>query len=133
MSVHSGKCADVWDWRQDNGAGVQQYHCHGGGNQSWKFVPQPDGTVHIVASHSGKCLEVGSESTENGGVMQQWDCVDGLPQQEWTVKPQGNAIALINKLSGKCLDIPDVGGVDDDDRPRCRSIRGDARGHHQHG
>lgn len=84
---HSGKCLDVEGGRVANEANVQQYGCHWGDNQQWRFE-YVGGYYRVIARHSGKCLDVYYGSSLDGENVQQWTCWDG-PNQLWqrTYKP----------------------------------------------
>ncbi|MFI2431731.1 RICIN domain-containing protein [Streptomyces sp. NPDC018693] len=80
---HSGKCLDVTQGSQANGARVYQWHCNGQPNQEWKLVQRPNGYFSLVARHSGKCMEVAGGSLANGAVVVQQTCASDRPWQEW--------------------------------------------------
>jgi hypothetical protein len=111
-ALHSGKCLDVRQFSQANGATVQQWNCHGRDNQRW--VLEPAGTVEgepsylLQAVHSGKCLDVRQFSQANGATVQQWNC-HGRDNQRWVLESVGTAEApsyLLRAVHrGKCLDV----------------------------
>ncbi|MCX5192372.1 RICIN domain-containing protein [Streptomyces sp. NBC_00249] len=105
-NYNSGKCLEVGGWSTANGAGVNQWSCHGGNNQLWMGVPYGSGQL-IYNGNSGKCLEVQGWSTANGAAIGQWDCHGGANQQ-WKVVEVGDneqSAFLVNVNSGKCLEI----------------------------
>lgn len=80
----SGMCLDVPGGTTENKKAVQQYHCNGGTNQQWEFIPGPYpgyGQLRNVASQ--KCLDVRDEAPYPGAVIQQYHCLSGTNQQ-WT-------------------------------------------------
>lgn len=107
-AAHSGKCLDIPDGSSQDGVQLQQYGCHGGSNQQWRFEPVAGADTYLVRSaHSGKCLDVAGGSTDNGAAVQQWSCHGGTNQQ-WRLNaaPQpGQTVTLIAAHSGKCLDL----------------------------
>lgn len=109
VALHSGKCMDVADMSQNNGAAIQQWDCTGGANQQFEFRPVPGAanTYTLVATHSGKCVDVVNASTANGAQLQQWDCHGGANQQFKLVSVNGN-YHLQAVHSGKCADVTDA-------------------------
>jgi hypothetical protein len=104
-NLNSSKCLEVGGWSTANGAGVNQWDCHVGANQSWAGTPYGSGYL-IYNSNSGKCLEVKGWSKANGAAIGQWDCHGGVNQQ-WMVRFEGagDIATLVNVNSGKCLEI----------------------------
>ncbi|WP_320065964.1 RICIN domain-containing protein [Micromonospora sp. RTGN7] len=95
----SGMCLDVPGGTTDNKKAVQQYHCNGGANQQWEYIPGPYagyGQLRNIASQ--KCLDVRDESLSPGAVIQQYTCTSGTNQQ-WTFTSTGNLQVL---HSGGC-------------------------------
>jgi hypothetical protein len=97
------------DTPRAHSAHVQQVGCLPvGQSQSWRFLPQSDGSYLIVNSESGGCLDVEAHSYALGARVLDWAC-HGLANQRWHVSSQviGNAHrALISSAhSGLCLDI----------------------------
>lgn len=81
---NQGRCMDVTDVSQANGARIQLYTCLGNGqtNQGFYFW-SVDGTSNdyeITPMHSWKCLDVWDWSMNDGAPMQQWDCLGGTNQ-----------------------------------------------------
>jgi alpha-L-fucosidase len=74
-----GKCLDIYGGSSSNGALVQTYACHGGGNQKW----QASGGA-LVNPQSGRCLDVPGFNTTNGTQVVIWDC-NGGANQRWTL------------------------------------------------
>jgi len=71
VNAYSGKCLDLEKWSHENGGDVQQWACHDGKNQQWRFVQW--GAVKIVdvqwVPHNGGYLNVIFDSFPawNGG------------------------------------------------------------------
>ncbi|MGY0235674.1 RICIN domain-containing protein [Longispora urticae] len=102
---NSGKCLEVGGWSTANGAGVNQWDCHGGNNQKWVQRIRGYG-YEIVNVNSGKCLEVGGWDTANGAGVNQWDCHGGN-NQLWQEQYDATARRWIylNIHSGKSLEV----------------------------
>jgi Ricin-type beta-trefoil lectin domain-like/Ricin-type beta-trefoil lectin domain len=85
VNRNSGKCLDVWNVGQEDGAPVRQYDCLGFGqlNQVFEGIPvSPSDTSHVkyIAQHSHKCLDVTGGSTADGALLQQWTCTGATNQ-----------------------------------------------------
>ena len=85
VNRNSGKCLDVKDASQSDGAQIQQYTCLGWGqaNQIFEGVPvSSSDTSHVkyIAQHSHKCLDITGASTADGALLQQWSCNGGSNQ-----------------------------------------------------
>jgi hypothetical protein len=85
VNRNSGKCLDVKDVSQADGAPIQQYTCLGWGqtNQIFEGVPvSPSDTSHAkyIAQHSHKCLDITGASTADGALLEQWTCNGGSNQ-----------------------------------------------------
>jgi len=89
-NAKSGKCLDSW------GNHVQQWGCHGGHNQKWKF----DGNHIKNEQATGKCLDLMWGGTGDGTQVQLWPC-HTANGQKW--KLEGDLIK--NPPSGKCLEV----------------------------
>ncbi len=86
VSVYSGRCVDVAHASTADGAKVQQWACHKGGNQRfsiWGAHVAPTGVpTHVVMpSHSHKRLEIAGGSTQSGAQLQQQSKTGGLHQE----------------------------------------------------
>jgi hypothetical protein len=79
--MHSAKCMDVAGNSQNDGALVQQYTCHGRGNQRVALVDHGQSVYSFVFKHSGKCLEVENASTTNGARLVQRTCTSAQNQK----------------------------------------------------
>ena len=103
VSVHSGLCLDVFEWRRESGANIQQHSCHGGENQLFLLEPGRGGNFRVIAAHSRKCLDIAG--VRNGANVQQWDCHSG-PNQQFRLKSMGDGSFLFLPVhSNKCLDV----------------------------
>ena len=93
VSAHSGKCLEVNGWSTSNGGNVDQWDCHGGGNQQWDFISESDGgnDEQLVNQHSGLCLDVVGKKTTNGANVHQWGCQYREVSQTWLLWPHGSA------------------------------------------
>lgn len=89
QNEHSKKCLDSWHNH------VQQWACHTGKNQKWKFEEN-----RIKNPETGKCIDLIGGSTKDGTKVQLWPChtQDG---QKWTFQQD----LIKNPKSGKCLDL----------------------------
>ena len=112
VARHSGKCLDVSGVSTDDGAGVQQWSCHGGGNQLWRIEPIAGDYSRLTAEHSGKCLDVRGVSTENGAALQQWSCHDG-DNQQWMLEPVSDGfVRIVARHSGLAADVAEGSDAD---------------------
>jgi hypothetical protein len=112
VSVNSGKCLDVTDWSTANGARIQQWTCHGGGNQQWQLQSAPDGYTIIQSVFSAKVLDVTDWRLDDGAPIQQWDAHGGANQQ-WLLQPIGDGSYVVtSRYSGKALDVTDWSAAD---------------------
>ncbi|MGW7099714.1 RICIN domain-containing protein [Streptomyces sp. NPDC054883] len=71
INQNSGKCLEVADWSQANGATVRQWTCSGGANQKWFPAFNATGKVYMN-KNSGKLLEIADWSQSNGALARQW-------------------------------------------------------------
>lgn len=107
VSKHSGKCLDVVDWSEKDGAKIQQYSLSGGANQQWFLVKMSGNCYYIFSRHSGKCLEVEGFQKEDGNNVQQYT-FHGGDNQKWELQQGNNGyFSIIAKHSGKALDVTD--------------------------
>ncbi|MEV6509835.1 ricin-type beta-trefoil lectin domain protein [Streptomyces sp. NPDC051642] len=78
-SVRSmGKCLDIADASQTNGAAIQLATCNGGWAQRFNL----NGSHDLVNTVIGKCVDAKDQGTKNGTRLQLWDC-DGTSNQKW--------------------------------------------------
>ncbi|GAA1373094.1 RICIN domain-containing protein [Streptomyces beijiangensis] len=102
----SGKCLEVENSSQSNGARVQQWSCNEQAGANWYTRDAGGGYVYIVNRGTGKCLEIENSSGSNGARAQQWDC-KGQAGAKWKIGPYlslYDAREIINH-SGKGLEI----------------------------
>ncbi|MEU0485877.1 ricin-type beta-trefoil lectin domain protein, partial [Streptosporangium sp. NPDC006013] len=95
--VGSGRCLDVANVSQANGAQVQIWDCNGQANQQW--TPTGSGELRV---YGNKCLDVSNMGTADGTGVHIWDC-NGQSNQKWRLNSDGSITAL---GAGKCLDVP---------------------------
>ena len=74
----SGRCLDVNEASQANGAPVIIWDCHQQANQQWTVTA--DGELRV---YGGKCLDVVGNATANGSRLQIWSCT-GAANQRWS-------------------------------------------------
>jgi lysophospholipase L1-like esterase len=96
-SVGSGRCLDVANASQANGAQAQIWDCNGQANQQW--TPTSAGELRV---YGNKCLDVNGQGTADGTQVGIWDC-NGQSNQKWRLNSDGSITAL---GAGKCLDAP---------------------------
>ncbi|MGL1903207.1 MAG: RICIN domain-containing protein [Fibrobacterales bacterium] len=100
----SGKCLDVAEAAQWNGANIQQWDCYGGQNQLWSIVKAGE-HYKIINKLSGKALDIAEWSWNNGGNIHQWDYVDGANQQ-WSISPISESyFAIGSAMNEKVIDV----------------------------
>ena len=73
-----GKCLDIADRSNSNGARLIAWPCNGGSNQRW----YPSGS-QIRSHFNGKCLDVGSPRPRPETQVVVWDCNRGAGQRWW--------------------------------------------------
>ncbi|GAA1858000.1 glycoside hydrolase family 27 protein [Actinomadura bangladeshensis] len=100
-AVGAGKCLDVPNSTQDNGAQVQIWDCNGGSNQSWTRTS----SRQLTAYGGTKCLDAYDNQTSPGTKVEIWDCNGGANQQ-WQVNANGTITGV---QSGLCLDVTGAG------------------------
>lgn len=86
-SALHGKCVDVYNYAQQNGAAVVTYECiPGASNQEWKIVANNGNGLMLRARHSGKCLDLYAFSQQDGPrKIVQWDC-NFMLNQYWRLR-----------------------------------------------
>ncbi|WP_155884845.1 LamG-like jellyroll fold domain-containing protein [Actinomadura flavalba] len=107
ISFYSGKCLNVEQGSNANGAHVVQWDCAGVDWERWKFTHQGGDVYSISSKRSGKCLDVeGSPpSTANGAHVIQATCAS-TPSQSWKrIKLASGFYQLASQHSNKCLNI----------------------------
>ncbi|GAA3009135.1 ricin-type beta-trefoil lectin domain protein [Streptosporangium longisporum] len=98
--VASGRCLDVANVSQANGAATQLWDCNGRSNQQWASTAAGELRVY-----GGKCLDVNAAGTADGTAVLIWDC-NGQNNQKWRLNADGTVTAL---GSNKCLDVSAYG------------------------
>ncbi|WP_199881786.1 non-reducing end alpha-L-arabinofuranosidase family hydrolase [Streptomyces sp. CB03911] len=96
----SGRCLDVSNASQTDGASLQIYDCSNGTNQLWTLTSGNQLTVY-----GNKCLDVPGHATTAGTRVQIWTCSGGANQQ-WRVNSDGTITGV---ESGLCLDVTGAG------------------------
>lgn len=92
-------CLDARGDRDQDGAPVAIYSCHGSENERWAVTASP-GNQHAIIGIGGYCLDVrGTNSTGNGTPAQLWKCHFG-ENQRFSIQPDGR---IKEVRSGKCL------------------------------
>ncbi|MEU0551404.1 RICIN domain-containing protein [Micromonospora sp. NPDC005979] len=84
VSVHSGKCLDVYGGASATADGVRvtQWTCNGGTNQQWRVQDTgTTGAVQLIARHSNKCLTILNAATTDGARAVQSTCTTATNQQ----------------------------------------------------
>ena len=97
--VQSGRCLDVPNASQSNGARLTIWDCNGGANQQWTQT-----TSNTFQVYGSKCLEFPAGSGA-GTQVQIWDCNGGTNQQ-WRFNADGTITSI---ASGLCLDVTGQG------------------------
>lgn len=115
QAKHSGKCAQVDEASNANGANISQWDCLNQDNVKWKWIKAGGGYVFLKAQHSGKCAQVNEASSANGASITQWDCVD-QDNVKWAfrVVERSNGAKyynIVNKASGKCMQVNEASMV----------------------
>ncbi|WP_377267615.1 non-reducing end alpha-L-arabinofuranosidase family hydrolase [Peterkaempfera sp. SMS 1(5)a] len=95
-AVASGRCLDVSNASQTDGASLQIYDCWSGTNQQWTLTDSGQLTVY-----GNKCLDVPNHATTAGTKVQIWTC-SGAANQQWRVNSDGTIVGV---ESGLCLDV----------------------------
>ncbi|MCU7826472.1 non-reducing end alpha-L-arabinofuranosidase family hydrolase [Kitasatospora sp. DSM 101779] len=98
--VGSGRCLDVQNASQNDGAALQIHDCSGGANQLWTSTSGNQLTVY-----GNRCLDVPGHATTAGTRVQIWTCSGGANQQ-WKVNADGTIVGV---ESGLCLDVTGAG------------------------
>ncbi|WP_307848488.1 lectin [Microbispora oryzae] len=98
--VGSGRCLDVANVSQTNGAQVQIWDCNGQNNQQWTLTSS--GELRVYGT---KCLDVNGGGTADGTGVIIWDC-NGQNNQKWRFNSDGTLTAV---GANKCLDVVGAG------------------------
>ncbi|MDR7308402.1 RICIN domain-containing protein [Rhodoferax saidenbachensis] len=116
IARHSNQCLDDTNLSLANGTQQQQYHCEGGTQQAWKFIPVAGvaDTFTVVNQLSGKCLDVSGIGLTDGTAIGQWSCIAGAQNQQFMTRKvtySGNGpkdYQLVARHSGKCVDVKGI-------------------------
>jgi O-glycosyl hydrolase len=92
----SGRCLDVPNASQTDGAQLELWDCNGGANQQWTLTS--GGTLLV---YGNKCLDVPGHATSAGTRVEIWTCNGGANQQ-WRINSDGT---VVGAESGLCLDV----------------------------
>jgi len=95
VGAQSGRCVDLPNGSETNGAQVQLYDCNGQSSQRWTY-----GSDKRLVDSGGKCLDASGRGTTNGTKVIIWDC-NGQANQQWNVNASGTITGV---QSGLCLD-----------------------------
>ncbi|MFE1287376.1 RICIN domain-containing protein [Streptomyces sp. NPDC058751] len=102
-NLNSGKCLEIRESSDVNGAVAQQWGCVGQDGARWVFERTGSGVL-VRRAGNGKCLEIDNSKDDNGARAQQWDC-KGQDGTYWKpVSVHFGALYLVNE-SGKCLEV----------------------------
>lgn len=102
---NSGRCLEIKESSDANGAAALLWSCVGQDGARWNFQRAGNsGEVLIRRAGNGKCLEIANSKDDNGVIAQQWDCVgqDGI---RWKVVSVNSEAYYIVNESGKCLEV----------------------------
>merc|ERR1712093_618445 len=93
----SGKCLDVFEDKDDNGAKVQLYECNGDSNQKWHLKERS--IVNFAGNNM--CLDIPNDDTSDGNGLHLWKC-----KSEWNFVTGGSQhFSLLNdKKLAKALE-----------------------------
>jgi ricin-type beta-trefoil lectin protein len=92
----NGKCLEIFNFNNSNGAPVGMYDCWGTSNQLWYW----SGST-IRSDMNNKCLEVLNSNPNNFAPVGMNICRN-TPNQRWTYTIWGEFRSALN---GKCLEI----------------------------
>lgn len=105
LRAFNNMCLDIAGARQDDGAPLIQYLCHGAANQRFSLQSVGDDDRYFIkAVHSGKCLGVNSFAKGSGLVQkscESWGSVFKITEKS------GDRYKIKEVVSGHCLEIPE--------------------------
>lgn len=109
LSHQSGNALSVENARTENGALLTvDAPDKESASQTWKVIPEANGTCKIMNAASQKAIDVINGSTENGAWLHQWNPCE-TDTQLWEIVPtSAGYYKVISKASGKALDIVDI-------------------------
>lgn len=104
VNRNSGMALDVQSESMEAGAGLIQYHPHGGENQLWALQPLGEGAYKVISRRSGLVLDVEEASSEAGAKLVQ-SADNGSDSQRWSIVKAGSYFKLVNLGSGLRADV----------------------------
>ncbi|MEV6635759.1 RICIN domain-containing protein [Actinoplanes sp. NPDC051470] len=109
VNQHSKMCVDVAYGSRDQGARIQQYPCHGGPPERWRYdwvtTVNETGYFQIVNQNSGLCLSIRGNAPAVGAQPTQARCNGRVSQMWGNVRAGVNIFRLKPYLdSSLCLD-----------------------------
>lgn len=100
---HSGKCLEIKDASEKDGAEFQQSQCNGNPHQIFSIKPTNGGFI-LAVEHTNKVITVKDSKSDNGTRFVQTFAAN-LPSQNFELKEKGPALVqMINIGTRKCLD-----------------------------
>ncbi len=112
QSRATGKCVDVDRRGRPDGANIQQWSCHGSGNQIFEVIDIGRGEVAVMNTESGKVMEVQGGSWQNGADVAQWGW-NGGQHQRWRMEATDRGyFRFVNQGTRKCLDLDGASTAD---------------------
>ncbi|WLQ52314.1 family 43 glycosylhydrolase [Streptomyces poriferorum] len=109
----TGKCMDVVDGSDGDGAGVLQGTCDGGSRQRWRIEDRGDDTSRLVNAATGKVLDTADCSAADGADLRLWSWLDNTCQRfRFLVTDTGGWVRIVNQASGKVADVADCSTAD---------------------
>ena len=99
INRNNHKCMGVDHSRQENGAQLTQWDCHGGDNQMFELGSKLDWTgfrlvdnYQLIAKHSNKCVVFDNQS--DGYTVFQHDCNDSAQRENSLFSVEGSELVL---------------------------------------
>ncbi|MEU9948569.1 family 43 glycosylhydrolase [Streptomyces sp. NPDC047939] len=109
----TGKCMDVVDGSDGDGAGVLQGTCDGGSRQRWRIEDRGDDTSRLVNAATGKVLDTADCSAADGADLRLWSWLDNTCQRfRFLVTDTGGWVRIVSQASGKVADVADCSTAD---------------------
>lgn len=101
---HSNKCMDASG--TTNSSIIQQWACHNGSNQKFKFESRGNGWYALVDQRSRRCVDLSAGSSANGTNIQLWDCSNANTNQHFKIVDKSNGwFNLVTRNANKCIDV----------------------------
>ncbi|MDH6575988.1 RICIN domain-containing protein [Kitasatospora sp. MAP5-34] len=98
----SGKALDDPNHSTTPGTQLITWTANGGGNQTWVFTRQSDGSYQIANGQSKLCMDVSGGSIIAGAQVIQWTCT-GNSNQHWVVTAVSGGYTIASRKSGLLL------------------------------